>query len=151
MMSEAFYEVCRRSGNVDLEDGAQLAAEWGQERDAVEATFHANPTLMRSWFLGEQELASLKIEPEDLFELPAWQLMGLVVRHESGAAIVRRLVLMVDHARVMSSLDGDFDAARLWEMERDRCLLAAGFSNVVYCLVLNTQMYYEHQEFLRLV
>jgi hypothetical protein len=149
MVADTFHEACRRSAGVNLEEGAQLAAEWGRDRETVEAAFCENSTIMRSWYLDERELFGLKIEAGDLFELPVWQLMGLIVKHEVGAVIVRRLVLMLDHSRCVCKLDGDEEAARVWETERDRCLVAAGFTNVVYCLVLNTQIYHEHQEFLR--
>jgi len=141
-----FEEACRKSGDVGLEDGAVFAAAWGQERELVEEAFRENSTMMRSWYLEESELAVLKIDAEDLNELPVWQLMGLFVR---GGEIVRRLVLMLDHARVISRLCGNHSAAALWESERDRCLVAAGFTNATYCLVLNTQIYCEHQTFIR--
>ena len=37
----------------------------------------------------------------------------------------------------------------VWEHERDRCIaFGAGYANICYCLVLNTQLHAEHSDFL---
>jgi hypothetical protein len=48
----------------------------------------------------------------------------------------------------MSALCGDDKSAEVLEQERDRGLVAMGFTSMCYCLVLNTQLHFEHWAFL---
>ena len=48
----------------------------------------------------------------------------------------------------MNALWGDDKSAQVLEHERDRGLVAMGYTNMCYCLVLNTQLQFEHEAFL---
>ena len=95
---DGILRACKTGGETLLDEGLALASEWTSDREVVEELFQSSCTMMHKWFLNVEELEALKICRDDLVELPVWQLMGLVAR---DARLMKRFVLMLDHARVV--------------------------------------------------
>ena len=158
--ARGLLHACKQSGEISAEEwsrrlcwtyGQGWASKCALERERFEGEFQRSRTMMHSWYLGEEELRGLRVCEDALRELPVLALMGIVAR---SARLVKRLVLMLDHARVVAALaeetalNGE-DMAVVWEHERDRCIaFGAGYANICYCLVLNTQLHAEHSDFL---